>query len=198
MKMPYSVARLLASIAEDEANQMGVPMAIALTDAEGGLVLFGRMDGALPASTELAVSKAFTAAVLRMPTDELGKLAQPGGVLYGIEQSHHGRIVLLGGGLPVRLGGRVAGAIGISGGSVEQDRVAARAAVEALEQMEQWSNCIAADVPWDPAAAAAPLSELENMLRVEFEKAGQPLSSRSAAILAGAIVLTQARKRREQ
>lgn len=197
MKMLYPVARLLASVAEDEANQMGVPMAIALTDAEGGLLLFGRMDGALPAGTELAVSKAFSAAVLRMPTDELGKLAQPGGALYGIEQSHQGRIVPFGGGLPLRLGGRVAGAIGISGGTVEQDMLVARAAVEALLQMEQWADFIAAHVPWRPTTVAPPLNELEKMLREEFETVGQTLPRRSAAILAGAILLSRARGQQE-
>lgn len=197
MKVPYPVARLLASIAENAASERGVPMAIAVTDAEGGLLLFGRMDGALPASTELAVSKAFTAAVLRMPTDELGELAQPGGILYGIEQSHQGRIVLFGGGLPLWLWGQVAGAIGISGGSVEQDMMVARVAVEALEQMEQWADFTAAHVPSGPAAVASPLNELEKMLRDELKKAGQALSNRDAALVVGAMLLAQARGRRE-
>lgn len=197
MKMPYSVARLLASIAEDEANQLGVPMAIALADAEGGLMLFGRMDGALPAGTELAVSKAFSAAVLRMPTDHLGKLAQPGGALYGIEQSHQGRIVLFGGGLPLRLGGRPAGAIGISGGTVEQDMVVARAAVEALQQMEQWADVIAKHIAWSPGAVAPAPSKLERMLQADLERTGHLLSSRGATVLTGAILLAGARGQQE-
>ena len=66
MKISYSLAHILGRIAETRAAAIGVPMAIAMVDAEGGLLFFVRMDGALPVSTELAVSKAFTSAVLRM------------------------------------------------------------------------------------------------------------------------------------
>ena len=79
-------------------------MAIAVVDSEGGLQLFKRMDGALPVSTELAVSKAYTAAVLRMPTHQVGELAQPGEALYGIQHTHNGRIILFGGGYPLCIG----------------------------------------------------------------------------------------------
>ena len=79
MRLPHVVAEILAGAAEAEASNMAVPMAIAVVDAEGGLQLFKRMDGTLPVSTELAVSKAYTAAVLRMPTHQVGELAQPGG-----------------------------------------------------------------------------------------------------------------------
>ena len=121
MRLPYVVAEILVSVAEAEASNMAVPVAIAVVDAEGGLQLFKRMDGTLPASTELAVSKAYTAAVLRMPTHEVGELAQPGGMLYGIQQTHNGRIILFGGGYPLCIQGQIVGAIGVSGGTVEQD-----------------------------------------------------------------------------
>src|SRR5215471_3049676 len=112
MRLPYVVAEILAAIAEREAACIGVPMAIAVVDAEGGLQFFKRMDGTLPVSTELAVSKAYTAAVLRMPTHKVGELAQPGAALYGIQHTHSGRIVLFGGGYPLFLDGEVVGAIG--------------------------------------------------------------------------------------
>jgi len=191
--IPYALARLLASIAEDQAMKVGVPMAIALTDAEGGLILFGRMDGALPASTELAASKAFTAAVLRMTTEQLGKLAQPGGMLYGIEQTHQGRIVLFGGGLPLRLQGLIVGAIGVSGGSVEQDIEVAQSAADALEQMEIWSEHINKELRFNPAAEIPTLNRLERLLQDEIEKTGQPLPSGEMAVLTGAFLLTASR-----
>ena len=81
MRLPYVVSEILASVAEAEAAKIAVPMAIAIVDGEGGLQLFQRMDGTLPVSTELAVSKAYTAAILRMPTHEVGELAQPGQAL---------------------------------------------------------------------------------------------------------------------
>ena len=100
-------------------------MAIAVVDAEGGLQLFKRMDGTLPVSTELAVSKAYTAAVLRMPTHQVGELAQPGAALYGIQHTHNGKIILFGGGYPLCMHGKSWRRSGVSGGTVEQDMLVA-------------------------------------------------------------------------
>ncbi|MGE4527706.1 MAG: heme-binding protein [Rhodospirillaceae bacterium] len=135
--LPDAVAELLAEACRAEALTIGVPMAVALADAEGGAQWFARMDGTLPASTELAMSKAYTAAALRMPTHELGLLAQPGAALYGIQNSHGGRIVVFGGGFPLRLDGRVVGALGVSGGTVEEDMRVAAPALGLLAAMEE-------------------------------------------------------------
>ena len=115
-------------------------MAIAIVDGEGGLQLFKRMDGTLPVSTELAISKAYTAAVLRMPTHQVGELAQPGAALYGIQHTHHGKIVLFGGGYPLCVQGNVVAAIGVSGGTVEQDMLVAEPAVQMLQYIESWAK----------------------------------------------------------
>ena len=66
MKLIHSVAQIVAKIAEREAEKVGVPMAIAIADNNGSMVHFTFMDATLPVSRELAVSKAYTAAVLRM------------------------------------------------------------------------------------------------------------------------------------
>jgi uncharacterized protein GlcG (DUF336 family) len=145
MRLFYSLTRILSFLAERKARNLGVLVTIALVDEGGQLLAYGRMDGALPASGELAVSKAYTAAALRMPTQEVGALAQPGRSLYGIQHTHQGRIVLFGGGLPLRLGGGVVGGVGISGGTVEEDIRIAEAVVKALEEMEDWSHQIEAD-----------------------------------------------------
>ncbi len=162
MRLPYVVAQILANVAESEASNLGVPMAIAVADAGGGLQLFTRMDGALPASSEIAVSKAYTAAVLRLATHELGQLAQPGGILYGIQHTHNGKIILFGGGFPLLLDGEVVGAIGISGGSVDEDIRVAQSVVEMLKYMECWSEKIKGLVP---AAMLGPSS----VMRVKDE-----------------------------
>lgn len=138
--LPSVLARTLADVCRAEAVIMAVPMSVALVDGEGGLLWFSRMDGTLPVSTELAVSKAYTAAALRMATHELGPLAQPGAPLYGIQNGHGGRIVLFGGGYPLRARGKVVGAIGVSGGTVEEDRRVAEAAVTMFEKMETSSR----------------------------------------------------------
>jgi len=140
MSLPYVISEILAGVAEAEATKIQVPMAIAVVDGEGGLQLFKRMDGALPVSTELAMSKAYTAAVLRMPSHQVGELAQPGAALYGIQHTHDGKIVLFGGGYPLCVQGKVVAAIGVSGGSVEQDMLVAEPAVQMLQYIECWAK----------------------------------------------------------
>lgn len=121
-------ARALAGLAEQEARLEGIAVTIAVADEGGRLVLLHRMEGAIPASVEIAAGKAFTAASFAMATHELGAQAQPGGPLFGIQATHSGRVAILGGGLPCRSGSAVIGAVGVSGGSVEQDiRIAAHA-----------------------------------------------------------------------
>ena len=188
MKITYPVARILGNIAESKASDLAVPMAIALMDGEGGLLFFGRMDGTLPASTEIATSKAYTAAVLRMATHELGKLAQPGGELYGIQHTHNGKIVLFGGGLPLQLNGQVVGAIGISGGSVNEDVQVAEYVVNALEEMEYWAKRIKMFLPSQPLENIR-ISQLENSLKEEFEQMNCALPAGAPSFLAGAILM---------
>lgn len=114
------------------AQAIGVAMVLAVTDEAGRLIALKRMDGALPISLQLAPNKAHTAAAVRMPTDAFGALAKPDGPLFGIEGNLPG-ITLVGGGLPLAVGARVVGAVGVSGGSVEQDIDVARAMVAAFE-----------------------------------------------------------------
>jgi uncharacterized protein GlcG (DUF336 family) len=141
--LPYAVSAMLAEVCQTAALKLGIPMSVALVDAEGGLQFFSRMDGTLPVSTDLAVSKAYTAAVLRMPTHELGELAQPGGKLYGIQYGHNGKIVLFGGGFPLRVRGIVVGAVGVSGGTVEEDMRVATSATDLLAEMDLWLQRVA-------------------------------------------------------
>lgn len=176
--LPDCVAGMLAARVRAEAARLGVPMAVAVVDAEGGLQWFARMDGTLPVSTGLAIDKAYTAAALRMPTDEVGRLAQPGAPLYGIGNSHGGRIVLFGGGLPLRLGDRVVGGIGVSGGSVEQDVAAARPAAALLGEMERQAKRLGR------LRAEAPAVLLPSL--IDALKAALPDDeSRSDAVLGG-------------
>ena len=135
LAMRLSAAKEIIAAAEARAGELGVPMVIAVVDGAGHLVALHRMDGALLASIDIAINKAFTACAVRMPTQELGALAQPGQPLYGIEVTNRGRMVIFGGGLPLYEGARVCGGIGVSGGTVEQDVAVARAGVEAWERI---------------------------------------------------------------
>ena len=188
MKISYSLARILGSIAEGEALRLGVPIATAVADPEGGLLYFGRMDGSLPASTEIAIGKAYTAAALRMTTHELGKLAQPGEILYGIQHTYPGKIVLFGGGFPLRLQRKVVGGIGISGGTVEEDMRVAEPVVEALAQMESLSEWIGKLLP-DKSGTEDWLSILQGTFEEVVKETKIPLSHGDFSILSGAIML---------
>jgi ATP:cob(I)alamin adenosyltransferase len=113
------------------AEQIGVPMVLCAVDANGDVLETRRMDDALIVSISLAAHKAYTAAVVRLPTHELAVASQPGQPLFGIDSSLP-QVTLVGGGLPVKQDGKVVGAVGVSGGSVEQDITVARAMLAAF------------------------------------------------------------------
>ena len=188
MRLPYVVAETLVTLAENEAVKIGVPMAIAVVDGEGGLQLFKRMDGTLPVSTELAVSKAFTAAVLRMPTHNVGELAQPGGTLYGIQHTHNGRIILFGGGYPLCINGEVVGAIGVSGGTVEQDMAVAEPAAAMLREAQGWAQEIEAALPAKMFATTA-LPLLKAKLTQALADVSPQVGEKTVAALTGGVLL---------
>jgi uncharacterized protein GlcG (DUF336 family) len=125
-------AKSALSAAEKKATDIGVPMNIAVVDAGNNLTAFVRQDGAWLGSIEIAQDKAFTARAFDLSTDELAEMAQPGGDLYGIAVSNHGRVIVFPGGIPLKDGDEVIGAIGVSGGQVDQDHAVAEAGVAAL------------------------------------------------------------------
>ena len=130
-------AKRMLAAGEAKADQIGLPYNIAVVDAGGHLVAFSHQDGALVASIDLAIHKAFAARACDISTRDLAELAQPGKPLYGIQWSNSGKIVIFGGGLPIRRKGIVIGAIGASAGTVEQDIAVAEAAAEAFEPSMQ-------------------------------------------------------------
>jgi uncharacterized protein GlcG (DUF336 family) len=124
-------AQSIVAAALDKARAMQLKMNIAVVDAGANLKAFARMDGAWLGSIDIAVRKARTARFFDMNTGELGKLSQPGGALYNIEHSNGG-LITFPGGIPLKAGGEVIGAIGVSGSTVENDHAVATAGVNAL------------------------------------------------------------------
>lgn len=117
-----SAARELSAAVRERAAQMGVKAVVCICDRGGVPVLLERMDDAYIASCDIAVNKAYTAVALKMPTSELGALASPGASLYGIQYTNSGRIVIFGGGEPLRgRCGDIVGGLGVSGGTEAQD-----------------------------------------------------------------------------
>lgn len=125
-------ATAVVEAARQKAEQIGVAQNIAVVDEGNRLVAFARMDGAWIGSIDIAQSKAFTARAFDMETKTLGKAAQPGEPLFGIHASNNGKIIIFAGGIPLKDGDRVVGAIGVSGGTVEQDQECAEAGVAAF------------------------------------------------------------------
>lgn len=105
----------------EAAEKMGMSAIAAVVDSGANPVAVMCMDGAFIASYDIALNKAYTSAGLKMSTKVLGELAASGGDLYGIQHTNQGRIVIFGGGEPLMLGGNVIGALGVSGGTLEQD-----------------------------------------------------------------------------
>ncbi len=127
-----SAAQTVVEAARAKAEEIGVPMNIAVVDEGNNLTAFARMDGAWLGSIDIAQNKAYTARSFDMSTQELAPLAQPNQSLYGIEASNQGRLIVFAGGIPLEAGGQVVGAVGVSGGSVEQDHEVAEAGVAAF------------------------------------------------------------------
>ena len=125
-------AKGIVSAAEQKAQQMGQPMNIAVMDAGRNLVAFQRMDGAWVASIDIAIDKAFTSAGRGLTTREIGEMAQPGQPLFGINTTNGGRIVIFAGGVPLVRDGEVVGAVGVSGGTPDEDHEVAEAGVSAF------------------------------------------------------------------
>lgn len=135
--LSLDLARKLAAQAQEKARELKLPVVTAVVDSACNLILLERQDGALLASIDIAWKKAYTAGSIRMATHTLGTLAQPGQPLYGIETTNSGQIVLFGGGYPLIKEEKVWGAIGVSGGTVEQDMEVASAAVSFFDE---WHN----------------------------------------------------------
>ncbi len=125
-------ARHVIDSARRAAEAIGVPMNIAVVDDGNNLVAFERMDGAWLGSVDIAQGKAYTARAFNMSTKDLAPLCQPGESLFGIHASNNGRLIVFAGGIPLEADGEVVGAIGVSGGAVEQDHVVAEAGAEAF------------------------------------------------------------------
>ena len=131
-KIDLATALKIIEAARKKAQEIKVPMNIAVVDEGNNLVAFQRMDGAWLGSINIAQNKAYTARAFNMSTKELAPLCQPNQPLFGIHASNDGRLIIFPGGLPLKAGDTVVGAIGVSGGSVEQDQAVAEAGARAF------------------------------------------------------------------
>ncbi len=129
-RLSLSDAKHLIDGAKKKAQEIGVPMCIAIADESGNLIAFDRMDGGKVTSITIAQDKAFTAAAARKATHEYNEACIPGNLVFGIHTALGGRLCVVGGGLPVAVDGEVVGGIGLSSGTPQQDMQCAQAGVD--------------------------------------------------------------------
>jgi uncharacterized protein GlcG (DUF336 family) len=125
-------ARRVISAAEKKAREIGQPMNIAVADEGGNMVSHVRMDDAWIGSIDVSMKKVYTSRAFDIETKELAKHAQSGGQFFGIHASNDGKIMIFAGGTPLKRDGKVVGAIGVSGGSGDQDHAVAAAGAAAF------------------------------------------------------------------
>ena len=116
-----AAAKKMAQAVEAKALESNVPVVFSVVDHGGNTLLLQRMDDACVTSCDISLNKAYTACCLRQVTHEITDAVQPVAALYGFQLTNQQRIVIFGGGLPVILNGKLIGAVGVSGGTVEQD-----------------------------------------------------------------------------
>jgi uncharacterized protein GlcG (DUF336 family) len=125
-------ARRIIAAAEKKAKELGQPVNIAVADSGGNLVAHVRMDEAWIGSIDISIKKAFTSRAFNISTKELAKHSQSGDEFFGINASNDGRVMIFAGGVPLTQAGKVVGAVGVSGGSGEQDQAVAEAGAKAF------------------------------------------------------------------
>ena len=130
--MTLKEARAVIAAAEKKAAKIKQPMNIAVADGGGNIVAHVRMDKAWLGSIDISQKKAFTSRAFDIATKDLATHSQSGGQFFGIHASNNGKIMIFAGGIPLKKNGEVVGAIGVSGGSGEQDHAVAEAGAAAF------------------------------------------------------------------
>jgi uncharacterized protein GlcG (DUF336 family) len=125
-------AKRVIAAAEKKAAEIGQPMNIAVVDAGGNMVAHVRMDKAWIGSVDISINKAWTSRAFDIATKDLAGHSQSGDQFFGIHASNHGRVMIFAGGIPLKRGDQVVGAIGVSGGSGSQDHAVAEAGASAF------------------------------------------------------------------
>ena len=125
-------ARRVIAAAEKKAEELGQPMNIAVADTGGNIVAHVRMDNAWIGSIDISMKKAYTSRAFDISTKDLADNSQSGGQFFGIHASNGGKIMIFAGGVPLMRDGQVVGAVGVSGGSGDQDHAVAEAGAEAF------------------------------------------------------------------
>ena len=134
-KITLDGAKRLIEIIEAEANRLGKKAVIAVCGPDGNPIAVHVMDGAFLVSFDVAIKKAYTSVAVKMSTMELSKIAQPGETFYGVDKMDGGKIVIFGGGIPIKVGETIIGGLGVSGGTGEEDHSLAEYGLSHLSEV---------------------------------------------------------------
>ena len=134
-KITLDSAKRLIEAIEQEAQRRGKKAVIAVCGPDGNPIAVHVMDGAFLVSFDVAIKKAYTSVAVKMTTMELSALAQPGGTFYGLNKMDNGKIVIFGGGVPLKVGDTIIGGLGVSGGTGEEDHSLAEYGLSILDQV---------------------------------------------------------------
>lgn len=134
-KISLESAKRLIEIIEEEAKRRGKQAVIAVCGPDGNPIAVHVMDGAFLVSFDVAVKKAYTSVAVKMSTMELSTLAQPGGTFYGLDKMEGGNIIIFGGGIPIKVGDKIIGGLGVSGGTGEEDHSLAEYGLSRLAEV---------------------------------------------------------------
>ena len=133
--MPVSshIAQAIVDGAEAKAREMNLAAIIAILDGGGHLKAFHRMDGAVLGSIDIAIRKAKTAVLFQCNSEDVWDYLKPGAPAPHLELSNDGLAPYAGGMALKYPNGRLAGSLGVSGGTIEQDKQIAKAGFAAFE-----------------------------------------------------------------
>jgi len=134
-KITLDLAKRLIEKIEAKATEWGMRIVAAVSNESGKIIAVHCMDGAYHGSYDVAVNKCYTSTAFQMPTSKLAKLCEPGGELYGLQFSNDGKVMILGGGVPLYANGKLVGALGVSGGTAEKDTALAEYGYSIFENL---------------------------------------------------------------
>ncbi|MFT4010099.1 MAG: heme-binding protein [Nocardioidaceae bacterium] len=134
MRLTLAQAQAVIAVALEHAEARGIPSAVAVVDEGGNTLAFAAHEDAILAARDLAIAKAYTSLCLRADSGDLDQNVQPGGLFFGLNTALNNRpLVTFDGGRPLRdPNGRVVGAVGVSGGTLEDDATISAAAIAAF------------------------------------------------------------------
>lgn len=120
---------------EKKAKELGIAVTTVVVDEHGTLIAARKMDGALLISPKFALAKAYTSANIQMPTTNLNDPSCPGKPYYGVTSVFGGKLTVIGGGIPVKMGNKCVGAVGVGGSyKIDEDVACAQAAAKAITE----------------------------------------------------------------